>query len=71
MIEELARHGYSLSPGTLYPLLQGMEKKGYLRSQRQKGTRRVYRVTPVGRQALAAAKQRLQELLGELLENKR
>jgi PadR family transcriptional regulator PadR len=32
IIEELARHGYKLSPGTLYPLLHGMERKGYLRS---------------------------------------
>ena len=30
MIEELGRHGYRISPGTLYPLLQGLEKKGYL-----------------------------------------
>jgi hypothetical protein len=34
MIEELARHGYRISPGTLYPLLRGLEKKGYLRSHR-------------------------------------
>jgi DNA-binding PadR family transcriptional regulator len=31
-IEELARHGYKVSPGTLYPLLHGLERKGYLRS---------------------------------------
>ena len=34
MIEELARHGYRISPGSLYPLLHGLEKKGYLRSTR-------------------------------------
>ena len=27
MIEELARHGYRLSPGTLYPLLHGAGKE--------------------------------------------
>jgi DNA-binding PadR family transcriptional regulator len=27
MIEELARHGYTLSAGTLYPMLQSMELK--------------------------------------------
>ena len=32
MVEELARHGYRISPGTLYPLLHGLEEKGYLRS---------------------------------------
>jgi PadR family transcriptional regulator PadR len=30
MIEELGRHGYRISPGSLYPLLHSMEKKGYL-----------------------------------------
>jgi PadR family transcriptional regulator PadR len=33
MIEELARHGYKLSAGTLYPMLKAMEKKGYLVSE--------------------------------------
>ena len=27
MIEELARHGYRISPGSLYPLLHGLEQK--------------------------------------------
>jgi len=33
IIEELARHGYRLSPGTLYPILHGMEKNSLLRSR--------------------------------------
>ncbi len=33
IIEELRHHGYQLSPGTLYPMLHGMEKKGYLTSR--------------------------------------
>lgn len=32
MIEELERHGYKISPGTLYPVLHGLEEKGYLTS---------------------------------------
>ena len=71
MLEELARHGYKMSAGTLYPLLHGMEKRGYLRSslKRQAGTeRRVYTATPSGRKALKAAKERVRELFGELLE---
>jgi PadR family transcriptional regulator len=32
MIEELGRHGYRLSAGTLYPILHGLEAKGYLKS---------------------------------------
>ena len=34
MIKELARHGYELSPGTLYPLLHQMEVNGFLFSEK-------------------------------------
>jgi len=70
-IEELARHSYTLSPGTLYPLLHGLERKGYLRSISErsgKSLRRMYQATPQGRKALAAARQKVSELFGELLE---
>src|ERR1022692_4378146 len=49
MAEELARHGYRISAGTLYPLLHGLEKKGYLRSTAErdgKSFRKIYRATP-------------------------
>jgi DNA-binding PadR family transcriptional regulator len=71
-IEELGRHGYKLSPGTLYPLLHGLERKGYLRSSNErsgKSSRRIYQATPLGRKALAAARQKVSELFGELLED--
>ncbi|HEX5432805.1 MAG TPA: PadR family transcriptional regulator [Candidatus Angelobacter sp.] len=71
MIEELARHGYHLSPGTLYPLLDGLERNGLLRSSRRLADgrfRRVYRATPAGRKALKVAKQRVKELFGEIFE---
>jgi PadR family transcriptional regulator PadR len=71
MIEELARHGYKVSPGSLYPLLQGLQKKGYLRSTEKrngKSLRRMYRATPLGRRALAASKSKVRELFHELIE---
>jgi len=71
MIEELARHGYRISPGSLYPLLHGLEQKGYLRSMEQrngKSLRKVYRATPLGRKALSAASSKVRELLRELIE---
>ena len=71
IIEELARHGYKLSPGTLYPILHGLERKGYLRSSEKRDgrrIRRVYRATAAGRKALAAAKIKVQELVGELFD---
>lgn len=73
MIEELRRYGYRLSPGTLYPLLHGLERRGYLRSRKVRSgrsVRRVYRGTASGRKALAVAREKVNELLGELLETK-
>jgi len=71
MMEELARHGYRISPGSLYPLLQRLENKGYLRSTEQrngKSLRRLYRATPLGKKALAASKSKVRELFHELIE---
>src|SRR5262245_48557437 len=71
MIDELARHGYRISPGSLYPILHGLEKKGYLKSRMQssgKSQRRVYRATPAGRKALESAKSKVRELFHELIE---
>ncbi|HLW75415.1 MAG TPA: PadR family transcriptional regulator [Bryobacteraceae bacterium] len=71
MIEELGRHGYRVSPGSLYPLLHGLERKGYLRSKLQrngKSLRKVYRATALGRKALTAAHGRVRELFRELIE---
>ena len=71
IIEELGRHGYKLSPGTLYPILHGLESKGYLVStQKREGgqVRRLYRATPAGRKALRAAKIKVRELVGELFD---
>ena len=71
MIEELQRHGYKLSAGTLYPMLHGLEKRGLLRSQRirtGRRNRRMYRATTRGQKALARAREKVKLLLGELLE---
>jgi DNA-binding PadR family transcriptional regulator len=72
MIEELGRHGYKLSAGTLYPLLHGLEMRGYLTSRQirsGRSIRRVYRATAAGRRALALAREKVKELVGELLED--
>lgn len=70
IIEELARHGYRMSPGTLYPLLHGMEERGYLASRHERAgrtVRRVYGATPLGREALAMARGKVRELFREIL----
>lgn len=75
LIEELARHGYRISPGTLYPMLQAMEDRGYLTSHEDSDgrlgrRRKVYTATKEGRRGLEIARKRLRELTGEV-SNKR
>jgi DNA-binding PadR family transcriptional regulator len=72
LMQELVRRGYSLSAGTLYPVLHGMEERGLLTSEQVRvgrARRRVYRATPAGLAALMAAKQRLRTLLADLFSN--
>jgi DNA-binding PadR family transcriptional regulator len=69
MIEELARHGYKISPGTLYPMLHALERKGYLTSRTERAgrsQRRIYRATPYGIKALGVAQERVRELVREV-----
>lgn len=68
--DELARHGYDLSPGTLYPILHGLESQGYLESYDEvvKGkARKYYRTTTAGTEALKEAKEKIAELVKEVL----
>jgi PadR family transcriptional regulator PadR len=70
MIEELARHGYRLSPGTLYPIFRGLEDAGFLRSEPvvvAGKVRKYYRITGAGRRALEELKAKIPELVGEAL----
>lgn len=71
MIRELEAHGYSLSPGTLYPILHGLERDGFLESQKQvvEGkTRRYYHATKTGKAMLAKAMSQVRELMDEINE---
>jgi PadR family transcriptional regulator, regulatory protein PadR len=71
MIEELKHHGYRIGPGTLYPLLHGLERRGYLRSRFENvggRRRRVYRITAEGRKGLEKARVKVDELHHELHE---
>ncbi|MFJ8741649.1 PadR family transcriptional regulator [Embleya sp. NPDC127516] len=70
MAEELAGHGYRISPGTLYPTLHRMEADGLLTSEQrvvEGRTRRVYRATDAGLAALAEDRRALAELAREVL----
>ncbi len=70
LMEELARHGYQVGPGTLYPILHALESHGYLRREDQLVNGRVrkyYRATPAGQRTLARAQAQLGELVEEVL----
>lgn len=70
---ELARHGYSISPGTLYPTLHRLEKEGYLKSSRQVvngRVRRYYKATAEGRRALGQSEKMIVELVNEVIKEK-
>jgi len=71
LIEELDHHGYKLSPGTLYPILHKLETEHYLESFSENvggKLRKYYRITPDGIEALAKIKDKMQELVKEVLE---
>lgn len=70
MSAELARHGYTISPGTLYPTLHRMHQTGLLacRDEVRNGRRiRLYAITAAGRDALDEMRRALRELAAEVL----
>jgi PadR family transcriptional regulator PadR len=71
MMEELGHHGYRIGPGTLYPLLHGLERSGLLKSVLKNvggHSRRVYKITSAGKKALDRARVKVDELHHELHE---
>jgi DNA-binding PadR family transcriptional regulator len=72
-MEELQRHGYRLSPGTLYPILHQLESDAYLTVTTavvQGKRRKNYRITGAGRKLLADARVKLRELVSEVIEDR-
>src|SRR3974377_2341814 len=70
ILTELRRHGYEISPGTLYPLLNRMERLGWLKCkadpQGGKGARKDHRPTSEGAKVLALVGAQLKELYEEV-----
>jgi PadR family transcriptional regulator PadR len=72
IIEELGRHGHKLSQELFIQFFMPWSARDILRSaEKREGrqARRLYRTTPVGRKALAAAKMKVRDLVGELFED--
>ncbi len=68
MMKELARHGYRLGPGTMYPLLHRMAEDGLLVSEVEVmagRSRKYYVITRKGRAALDRLRPKLRELWAE------
>ncbi len=71
LIAELRRHGYELSPGTLYPVLHQLEEARYLsRLDRVVNgkVRKYYALTRRGAAALSQVREKTVELVAEVLE---
>jgi PadR family transcriptional regulator PadR len=72
IMRELRRHGYEVSPGTLYPLLSRMRKRGWLRvavdAKGGRRARRDYSLTKKGAGILALLKNQVNELYREVVK---
>jgi len=72
VLSELRRHGYDISPGTLYPLLKRMERNGWLRCEREANAgprgRRYYHLTAGGAAVLEVVRETVVELHREVVE---
>jgi DNA-binding PadR family transcriptional regulator len=69
LIEELAEHGYKLSPGTLYPILHNLEEEELISSYEKNvegKIRKYYSITDNGKVELIEAKKYLLELVREI-----
>ena len=70
MTKELERHGYSVSPGLMYPTLRSLEEQGYLVSEKktvQGRMRKYYKITAKGELMLEESKEKINELIKEVM----
>lgn len=69
LLEELKKHGYQMSAGTLYPLLHKMELAGLLEREEKTAEgkiRKYYRTTEKGNEVLMKAKEKAYALFKEI-----
>lgn len=72
IIRELRHHGYEVSPGTIYPLLARMERRGWLACHVDMSgglkARREYTLTSLGHEILEQLRTVVRELHHEVIE---
>jgi len=69
LIEELGRHGYRLSPGTIYPILHALQQDQLLACETrvvEGKARKYYHLTAKGRIALREGRKKARELMEEI-----
>lgn len=69
-MEELASHGYEISPGTLYPTLKQLHKNDLLQKYEENvdgKVRKYYVITEKGKHVLKEGRQQVRELAEEVL----
>ncbi|MEW9110445.1 PadR family transcriptional regulator [Cytobacillus gottheilii] len=72
MLDELKEHGYSMSAGTIYPILHSMTNDGLLLQEKQKvegKIRKYYRTTEKGKEVLLEARKKAFELFKEIKDS--
>ncbi|MCC7549899.1 MAG: PadR family transcriptional regulator [Methanobacterium sp.] len=70
MIGELKKHGYKVSPGTMYPILHSLEEEGFLKSRKENvrgKIRKYYQITSKGQKILQESRQKIKKLLNEVM----
>lgn len=70
IIRELQRHGYAVSPGTIYPILHKMNQDNLLNAHTEtiNGKRRIYyKSTVKGKNILEQAQEKIKELYKEVI----
>ena len=71
MMDELRSHGYSVRPGTMYPILHDLESSKFIKSTKKNVNgkiRRYYTITKKGNRVLGEARLRIHELTSEVME---
>ena len=67
-VQALTRGEVKLSPGTMYGSLSKMEKDGLIQFVREEDKRKLYRITPLGRQVLELEMRRIERLYQNMME---
>ncbi len=73
ILTELRKHGYEISPGTLYPLLNRMERLRWLKCKTDpnggRRARKDYRLTAEGHKVLQVIREQIEELHEEVVRD--